>query len=138
MGADWWARKLGMPQAQPTATPDTWNLPRHAPPTPAHAPPPQQQYVPQAEQPIIPDENGQVHMGDAVIRWRGGDGTTKETQECPNCGSRNYFSRSRGQGKRIGLMNKHGQACQPAPICFECGYNGMFEAFGGAFTDLAQ
>jgi hypothetical protein len=134
VSVDWWAKKLGMPQAQPQATPDTWNTPRHVPPTPSYQQPPPQQYVQPTDAPVV-DENGQVHVGDAIIRWRGGDGN-KEQGLCPNCNSRNYFSRSKGQGKRIGLMNKNGQACTPAPICFECGYNGMFEAFGGAFTDL--
>lgn len=132
MSVSWWAKRLGT-APPPTSTPDAWNMPRYAPPTPSHVQAPQQQFVPQMEAPVL-DENGQMHMADAIVRWRGGDGTKKETQTCPNCGGRNYFSRSSGQGKRIGLMNRSGQACPPAPICFECGYNGIFESFGGGLT----
>lgn len=138
MGADWWAKKLGIAPAPVKSTPDTWNVPRHQPPTPAYERPPQQQYIPPADNDPIPtDENGQIHFMDAAIRWKGGDATKKEHGICPNCGSRNYFSRSQGQGRRIGLINRSGQKCQPAPICFECGYNGLFESFGGGLTEEA-
>lgn len=124
MGAvDWWSKKLGTDRPPATPTPDTWNLPRHTPPTPAHQMP-QQSYVPPANA-MIPDENGQLHMGEAIMYWRGGEGTRKETNRCPKCNGANYFSRS---DQKVFTQNG---AATPAPKCFNCGYNGLFEIFGG-------
>ena len=136
--AGWWARKLGTTPA-PSSTPDTWSLPRHAAPTPAYAPAPPP-VIPQVDA-LVADEHGQVHVGDAIVRWRGGDGMA-ERMHCPRCAARGkqgnlMFSRSHGQGQRIGLINKSGQQCAPAPICFECGYNGLYEPFGGDLNGLA-
>jgi hypothetical protein len=49
--------------------------------------------------------------------WTGGEGTKTETNKCPSCGGNHYFSRSQG--------TMRGPA--PAPMCYTCGYNGMFE-----------
>lgn len=51
---------------------------------------------------------------------RGGKGTKTETENCPECGSNQYFQR-RGASK-MGLP--------PAPYCHTCGYNGMYEQYG--------
>lgn len=121
MSVDWYRRKLGQ-APQPQSTPDTWTLPRQTQPTLAYQPPP-----------TIPVENynapeaapeGQMHVGDAVVRWQGGDGTAEKIQ-CPKCGSRNYFSR---QGQT--LITKNG-AAPPSPHCFDCGHNSIFTIFGG-------
>jgi hypothetical protein len=139
MGAvDWWAKKLGTERPAPTSTPDTWNLPRHMPPTPAHQMP-QQSYVPPSNA-LVADENGQVHVGDAIMYWQGGEGT-KEGLHCPRCAAKGkksnlMFGRTHGQGQKLGLINKSGQHCSPAPICFSCGYNGLYEPFGGDLNDM--
>lgn len=57
--------------------------------------------------------------------WTGGKAAQTETGTCPNCGSSNYFSR-RTESK----VTQNGMAA-PAPQCFECSYNGMFQIFGG-------
>jgi predicted RNA-binding Zn-ribbon protein involved in translation (DUF1610 family) len=49
--------------------------------------------------------------------WHGGKAHQVDTQPCPNCGSNQFFSRS--QGIRRGPP--------PAPHCYNCGYNGLFE-----------
>jgi hypothetical protein len=49
--------------------------------------------------------------------WTGGEGTKTETTRCPACGGDHYFSRASG--------TMRGPA--PAPMCYSCGYNGMFE-----------
>lgn len=71
------------------------------------------------------EEGGKMHIGDAITRWRGGQGTKTETQHCPNCGSANFFSR-RGQS-----VTTHNGVMPPAPHCMECGHNGVFVMFGG-------
>jgi predicted RNA-binding Zn-ribbon protein involved in translation (DUF1610 family) len=43
-----------------------------------------------------------------------------ETHHCPECGSNNFFTRASTVSR--------GPA--PAPLCSECGYNGLFEQFG--------
>lgn len=48
--------------------------------------------------------------------WTGGEGVAKERQPCPNCGSMHYFSRA--------AQISRGPA--PAPLCYDCGFNGMF------------
>jgi hypothetical protein len=125
----WWAKKLGTERPPAPSTPDTWNLPRHTPPTPAHQQT-QQSYVPPANA-LMADENGQVHMGEAIMYWRGGEGTYKETAHCPKCRSSNYFSRQ-SEAK----VTQNGMAA-PAPQCFNCGFNGLYTPFGGALNDMA-
>lgn len=75
---------------------------------------------------VVPtDENGQIHFMDAAMRWRGGKGTKTETGRCPECGSANFFSRKEGT-----KMTANGPVA-PAPQCFDCGFNGVYEPFGG-------
>jgi hypothetical protein len=54
----------------------------------------------------------------AMQVWRGGKGHKIDSDPCPECGSVRYYSRT-GEGARRGPP--------PAPHCFDCGYNGMFE-----------
>lgn len=76
-----------------------------------------------------------MHVGDAITRWRGGDGA-RDGMSCPNCQAKGkpgrlMFSRTKGQGASLGKINQHGQTVAPAPMCFECGYNGIYQPFGG-------
>ena len=50
--------------------------------------------------------------------WRGGKAHQIDAQPCPNCGGNQFYSRT-GHGVRRGPP--------PAPHCYNCGYNGMFE-----------
>ena len=64
------------------------------------------------------DPAGQTDMGTAIRSWKGGEAHRREgSLTCPRCGSKNVFSRSNG-----GTL---GHA--PAPRCFECGWNGLYE-----------
>ena len=59
-----------------------------------------------AAAPAFRDPNEEVHMGDAIREWSGGEGTKKETQLCPRCGANNNFSdrtlAARGTGRVMG------------------------------------
>lgn len=49
---------------------------------------------------------------ESVANWRGGEGARNSAQ-CPECGSGNFFRRKTG-------------ATEAAPLCYDCGYNGIF------------
>lgn len=57
--------------------------------------------------------------------WAGGRAAREETGHCPNCGSSHFFSRKEGA-----KVTQNGMAT-PAPQCFECSYNGLYQIFGG-------
>jgi hypothetical protein len=48
----------------------------------------------------------------------GGPAHKIDREPCPQCGSNHFYSRTNGKAQR-------GPA--PAPHCFDCGYNGMFD-----------
>lgn len=135
MSLDWYAKRLGGGAPQPSqrsSTPPAWPV-QQAPPAPAYGPPPAPQ-IPQSDAPMGEDD-GKMHVGDAIVRWRGGEGT-RENMTCPNCTARGkpgrlMFSRTKGQGQSMGMINSSGQPVTPAASCFECGYNGLYSPFGG-------
>jgi DNA-directed RNA polymerase subunit RPC12/RpoP len=64
------------------------------------------------------DAQGQTDMGTAIRMWRGGEAHSVDGHlACPRCGSKNMFSRSNGN-----TLQK-----APAPRCFECGWNGLYQ-----------
>ena len=77
------------------------------------------------------DMNQQFNMegvGDAIRNWQGDTekgATGLERDRCPNCGGDKYFSRVNASG----TLTQQGQV-KPAPHCFECGHNGLFEQYG--------
>lgn len=108
MSASWWEKKLGNPQ--PTRQPS------HPPAAPA--PPPRLNPIPQPAR----QQSQQVHLTqdnfvDAAQTWQGGEAAIKETQNCPNCGSSLYFSRSNSGG----MVSQSGMVTA-APRCYECGF----------------
>lgn len=104
---DWWARRLG-------------NSPQRTPVYPQQQPvyqAPQQQPVhPQAPQAQPQFKVTPENLYEAAMQWQGGQAARTETQPCPQCGGGHYFSRTNGPSR--------GPA--PAPMCYDCGYNGMF------------
>jgi len=61
---------------------------------------------------------GQTDMGSAIRMWTGGDAHRQDGHlTCPRCSSKNVFSRSNGSN----MMKP------PAPRCFECGWNGIYQ-----------
>jgi len=105
--SDWWAKRLG-------------NKPQQTPIYPEQQY--QQQQYPQQQQQQYPQQQQQqpkvtaANLFDAAMTWQGGPATRTETQSCPQCGGGHYFSRTNGPSR--------GPA--PAPMCYDCGYNGMF------------
>jgi hypothetical protein len=110
----WWARRLGNPPApqQQSSYPPTQYQPMAAP---TYAPQ-QPQYAPQGQPQQQPVPPGQMNVMDAIQRWQGGPAHRTDPYPCPACGSMHYFSRVNGPSR--------GPA--PAPICYSCGYNGLF------------
>lgn len=121
----WWARHLGGQQAPPPP-PQHFQQP---PPPQGYAPAPPQGYqqppqgYPPAQQPQQgPQAQPQIQVTpsnfmEAANHWQGGEGVRTETQRCPKCGGDHYFSRAQ--------QVTRGPA--PAPLCADCGYNGLFD-----------
>ena len=111
--SDWWSKKL----AGETPAPSRPNLPPVTSPIqfPAQAQP---ATVPQQATPQAPAES--LPEGATLSDYlrsnasKGGKATRSETASCPECGGRYVFSRGASGG-----MN-------PAPRCYECGWNGMY------------
>lgn len=113
--SSWYARRFGgqqQPQAQglrPAAGPPPGYVPGGYP----QPQQPQQQYA-QAPKPKVTIEN----LWGAMLEWNGGKAHKIDAEPCPECGSARYYSRT-GEGTRRGPP--------PAPHCFDCGFNGMFQ-----------
>jgi hypothetical protein len=65
-----------------------------------------------------------------AMTWKGGEATRSEgSLTCPKCGDPRVFTRSNGG---TSLINSNsGQRANPAPRCFSCGWNGMYEQAQG-------
>ncbi len=108
--AGWWSRKLGTPQQQTPIYPQQQYPPQYQQQqAPTHPQAPQHQ--PQQQFKVTPD-----NLYDAAMMWQGGEAHRKDNYPCPQCGGGHYFSRINGPSR--------GPA--PAPMCYDCGYNGMF------------
>lgn len=125
MSSDWWSRRLSnAPQPATRATPQSTppSSPLRFPVQVPTSPQPAQHQ--QGRQQVL-DENraptDNISMGDAIRLWKGGEAMRKEgNMTCPECGSSNVFGRStRASNTTVG-----GKA--PAPRCFECGWNGLY------------
>ena len=111
--SSWYSRKFGGNQQQQRPQP-----PQQRPP-PGYVPGGYQQnqqvvQVQQQQPPKVDIEN----LWGAMQQWRGGKAHKIDAEPCPQCHSPRYYSRA-GEGVRRGPP--------PAPHCFDCGFNGMFE-----------
>lgn len=118
----WWDRALGRTNPTPPAQPQAYQPPAQ-PVQPGYPPPqappqgyaqPQQGYHQPQPQPVITNIHDAVS---AMGQWQGGEAHRTETQRCPQCGGGHYYSRAQ--------VVRRGPA--PAPLCFDCGYTGLFE-----------
>jgi len=103
--AGWWAKRLPSPPQG-----------RQVQPQPQYQQP-QPQPQPQYQQ---PQPQGQVSVDniiEAVAAWQGGEATRTETNRCPSCGGDHYFSRAQGAHR----------GPPPAPMCYSCGFTGLFQ-----------
>lgn len=115
MSTDWWSRRLTSnspaPQTTRTSVPPTTPAIRFPVQAPSQSPMPMGQPTQQSETPAT--------MGEAIRVWRGGEAMRKEGHmRCPECGSQHVFTRV-GSGTTV-------NGSQPAPRCFECGWNGKY------------
>jgi hypothetical protein len=125
--SDWWSRKLAetnpQPERQYSSVPPTTPPIRMPVSVPAAAPASPQQ-VARSNGRLL-DENraptDQISMGEALRLWKGGEAMRREgNSSCPSCGSNLVFS-------RVGRGGTMVNGSQPAPRCFECGWNGMYD-----------
>ena len=129
--ADWFAQRLGGGAPQQQQAPQQHYQPQQQyPPSTPQVPQyvvqqPVQQYVEVDEayrQSVLQQVRDKIlPFSAAAALWRGGKGVKTETESCPECGGNKYFTRRT-------LRTRSG--AYPAPICDDCGYNGMFEQFG--------
>jgi hypothetical protein len=124
---DWWSKKLTGQQPTPQRT---YTTPPTSPPLRIPMQAPQQQPSPlqqaqQGNQNLLDPNRAptdQLTMGEALRLWKGGEATRKEgNMTCPDCGSIYVFSRT-GKGSNS-MIN----GASPAPRCYECGWNGMYD-----------
>lgn len=129
--SDWYARRLAVERGtsyQQSAPPQPYSNPQQYPQVPQHI----QQHQPNpgvnpgamSEAEIIKmAREGQItdaSLAAMVAAKGGGKGTKTETQLCPECNSAHFFQRK--------ALSKMGNP--PAPICMDCGYNGLYEQYG--------
>lgn len=105
----WWARNAPAARQAPTPT--------YQPPAPVPAQPQYQQPAPQYQQPQQGHQVSVDNIIEAVAAWQGGEATRTETSRCPSCGSDHYFSRAQGAHR----------GPPPAPMCYSCGFTGLFQ-----------
>lgn len=122
---DWWSKKLTGQQPTPQRT---YQTPPVSPPMTMPMQAPQQQapvHQQSGRQDLLdpsraPTDN--ITMGEALRLWQGGEAMRKEgNMTCPDCGSIYVFSRT-GRGHNT-MVN----GASPAPRCYECGWNGMYD-----------
>lgn len=125
--SDWWARKLS--EGNHTSDTPRSSVPPVTPPirvplafdrTPTASP----QQVAQSRGRVLDETRGpteQITMGEALRLWKGGEAMRREgNSSCPACGSNLVFSRTGRGGTMV-------NGSQPAPRCFECGWNGLYD-----------
>lgn len=122
---DWWSKKLTGQQPTPQRT---YQTPPVSPPMTIPMQAPHQQapvHQQSGRQDLLdpsraPTDN--ITMGEALRLWQGGEAMRKEgNMTCPDCGSIYVFSRT-GRGHNT-MVN----GASPAPRCYECGWNGMYD-----------
>lgn len=110
MSSDWYARKFGGGHQYASPPP---RQPQYVQGHPAPADYAQPQYQePDTSNIRVTPEN----FIQAASMWKGGAAAKTERSACPNCGSGLYYSRT---GKS--------RMPSPAPHCFSCGFNGLFD-----------
>lgn len=124
--SDWWNKKLTgqSPTPQKTYTTPPTTPPLRIP-SPAQVPAEAPQRLPEGRQDLLDPSRpptDQITMGEALRLWKGGEAMRKEgNMTCPDCGSIYVFSRT-GRGHNT-MIN----GASPAPRCYECGWNGMYD-----------
>jgi len=121
--SDWWSKKLSGQQPTPQRS---YTTPPTTPPIriPQPMQSPQQATTPSGNGLVDPNKapNAEVTFSEAMRNWQGGEAMRKEGNlTCPECGSIYVFSRT-GKGHNT-MVN----GASPAPRCYECGWNGLYD-----------
>jgi hypothetical protein len=112
---DWYARKIASLRGGQAAPPaPQYRQPNHPQPQ-QQRPLPQVQQMPQQQQEMPPVTMENLYA--AAGYWQGGQAHKVDREPCPECGSPQYYSRAGGARR----------GPPPAPHCYNCGYNGMFQ-----------
>lgn len=126
--SEWWSRQLSNPQQRTAPRQENYSSPPVTPPVrfgsvqipTQHQAPVQPGHQKVLDENRAPNEN--ISMGDAIRLWKGGEAARKQgDMSCPECGSQNIFVRTAKSGNTM-VGGK-----SPAPRCFECGWNGMYD-----------
>jgi hypothetical protein len=112
--SDWYARRLARARSEAPAPRQQPQPQQYAPQYRQQQPPPG--YNPQPAPQSVPTTIG--NLWGQMQAWRGGPAHKVDANPCPQCGSDHYYSRTGAEVRR---------GPPPAPHCFDCGYNGMFE-----------
>lgn len=114
--SDWWSKKLSgeKPPMDRSGLPPV-NAPLRFPQA-QNPTAPAQPSAPVAPQDAPPAES----LSEALQRGytNGGEARRRDTMNCPDCGSPYVFSRAKGT-----MVN----GASPAPRCYECGWNGLYD-----------
>lgn len=121
--SDWWSKKLSGQQPTPQRS---YTTPPTTPPIriPQPMQSPQQATTPNGNGLVDPNKapNAEVTFSEAMRNWQGGEAMRKEGNlTCPECGSIYVFSRT-GKGHNTTV-----NGASPAPRCYECGWNGLYD-----------
>lgn len=104
-----WQQPPQQPYQQPYQQPQQPQWQQHQQPMPG-----QHQMPPQTPPPGSVNHQNFMQM---ASMWRGGPAMKSDPGGCPECGSPRFYSRAKTVSR--------GPA--PAPHCFDCGFNGMFD-----------
>ena len=115
----WWARRLAPQTRQQSVPPQQYQVPQGSPQPqgPTHGA--VGAYAQQLER-LQPNGQQQVTAENLFVmagQWHGGPAHRADPDPCPQCGSNQFFSRAA----------KNSRLPPPAPHCYNCGYNGLFE-----------
>lgn len=134
--SDWFAQRMGArPQQAPQQPQQYYPQPQQYQQPVVQQQVPQQPFVPTmvalASQSEIPKtalmemvRSGDITLKQASSFWKGNPkgATGREDQLCPQCNGPRYFQRQNTK-----LRRDDGVAVAPSSICWDCGYNDLFE-----------
>jgi len=111
--ASWYARKLGQARQQPYGQP----VPQYQQPVPQYEQQYQQNPLPAGPPPPPETMSELLAMQGQGVGPKQGRGAKLNPDPCPNCGGALFFHD----------LGKKSRGPAPAPHCFNCGYNELFE-----------
>ena len=134
MSKDWYERHLSRTPAPPPVqrgeyVPNSAFAPRYVPtqqPLPQIITEPRTDILRAKPQPNADGIQTHAQLMEAAAAFQGrvGPKETMHTGVCPECGHNNFFSRA------LDINGNPKRGLPPAPLCDNCGYNGLFTQSG--------